>query len=81
MSLCRLLTWRLACVNSSNKSGSFEFSVPELDADAFFPIQISFQAQNSLSNMEIAGVVTVDGEKAVNFHAETQVSVEKYTIE
>ena len=78
----RLLSWRIPCINSDNKSGALEFSVPEIDGDSFFPIQVTFDSASTLSQIAITGVVQAEAPgQQVQFNADTQMSVEKYTIE
>jgi hypothetical protein len=81
----RQLVWRIPSIGSGNKSGALEFSVPELDPDVFFPLQISFESAQTLSGIQVEAVVQA-GEDAsagaeVAFHADTRMSVEKYTVE
>ncbi len=79
---CRTLTWIIPSIGSDNKSGTLEFSVPELDSDAFFPLQVTFEAKETLSQISITAVQQAEGEGAdVMFAADTQVSVESYTVE
>lgn len=78
----RVLNWRIPHIGSDNKSGALEFSVPEVDSDSLFPIEVSFSSGSTLSQIGITGVVQAEDEEAqVKFDEETQMSVEKYTIE
>lgn len=78
----KVLNWRIPQIGSDNKSGALEFSVPEVDGDSFFPIEVSFDSSSTLSQIRITGVVQAENEEAqVKFDEETQMSVEKYTIE
>lgn len=82
MSASRVLNWRIPHIGSANKSGALEFSVPEVDSDSLFPIEVSFSSGSTLSQIGITGVVQAEDEEAqVKFDEETQMSVEKYTIE
>lgn len=47
-----VLNWRLPLVDSSNKEGSMEFSIPAIPTD-FFPIRISFASSKSYCNIEV----------------------------
>lgn len=78
----QMLSWRIPQITSENQSGSLEFSIPEVDPDSFFPIEVSFDSGSTLSRIGIVGVVQAENpEQEVEFHADTSMSVEKYTIE
>ena len=78
----QMLSWRIPQITPENQSGSLEFSIPEVDPDSFFPIEVSFDSGATLSRMGIVGVVQAENpEQEVEFHADTSMSVEKYTIE
>lgn len=47
-----LLNWRLPLVDSSNKDGSMEFSIPGNPAD-FFPVSVTFFSSKSYCNIEV----------------------------
>jgi len=79
----KVLNWRIPLVDSdAHSSGSLEFKLPEVDADSFYPIQISFEAENTISNIQVEGVVQAESqENEVPFEVHTAVGVEKYVIE
>ncbi|XP_026682030.1 coatomer subunit delta-like [Diaphorina citri] len=47
------LTWSLALIDSSNKSGALEFSAPSASQSDFFPLQVSFSCNQSYANIKI----------------------------
>jgi len=75
------LLWHIGSITDANKSGTLEFSVPEMDGDAFFPLQVQFEATSTLSQISIQQVQQADGGAEVAFAADTQVGVESYTVE
>jgi hypothetical protein len=75
------LSWNIGSITDDNKSGTLEFSVPEIDGDSFFPLQVQFEANSTLSQISIEAVQQADGGEEVAFAADTQVSVESYTVE
>ena len=78
----KLLHWRIATIDENNRNGSMEFKVPEIDGDEFFPIQITFDATSTLSQLAVTGVVQAENqEQQVKYDCETLVGVEKYTVE
>ncbi|KAJ1944625.1 Coatomer subunit delta, partial [Linderina pennispora] len=50
-------------VDTSNKDGSLDFSVPGDDAGAFFPVMISFACSKSYYDLDITGIATPDGQQ------------------
>jgi len=51
-----MMCWHFDQVDSSNSTGSLEFSIPGSDADAFFPIQIGFRSETLLCPIQITGI-------------------------
>lgn len=51
-----VLNWRLPLVDSSNKNGSMEFTVPAIPSD-FFPVNVSFYSSKSYCNIEVSRVL------------------------
>jgi len=76
----KVLTWSIAEVTPDNKTGSFEFGVPELDADSFYPININFSSLQTLSGLRVESVVNTDDSQLHEYTADYTLGVEKYTI-
>jgi hypothetical protein len=75
------IVWRIPEITEENTTGAFEFSVPELEDEVFFPVQIDFSSSVPLSGISIDSVHQVDDEsQRVSFQAETNVTVEKFTV-
>jgi len=53
-----MMCWHHDLIDQSNASGSIEFSIPGVDVDAFFPVQISFQSKNLLCPIDITNVTS-----------------------
>ena len=53
-----MLCWHHDKIDSSNGTGSLEFSIPGHDVDAFFPCQISFRSDSLLCPVQIASVTS-----------------------
>lgn len=51
-----MLCWHQDSVDSSNSTGSLEFSIPGGDVDAFFPVQVSFRSESLMCPIEIESV-------------------------
>ncbi|XP_054717160.1 coatomer subunit delta-like [Uloborus diversus] len=72
------LTWKLPVIDSSNKTGSMEFSCPGKASD-FFPISIEFESSQSYCNVKVTDVFTLD-EQPVNYSSETAFLTQKYEV-
>uniref|UniRef100_F6QY24 Coatomer subunit delta n=1 Tax=Ciona intestinalis TaxID=7719 RepID=F6QY24_CIOIN len=75
-----ILEWCLPVINSSNTTGSMEFSIPG-SPDDFFPINVSFHATKRLfTGIEVGHVEFAQGGSPVKFSTETALLVDKYEI-
>jgi len=61
--------------------GRLEFSVPEMDADDFFPLQISFSSTDTYSGIRVEAVTDTESDSAVDFHQNVSLSAEQFTVE
>lgn len=48
------LVWSVDSVDSSNATGSLEFQIAQRDEDAFFPVQVSFKAMETLCDVRVS---------------------------
>jgi hypothetical protein len=53
-----MMCWHFDVIDSSNSSGSMEFSIAGHNTDAFFPIQVGFTSETLLCPIEVTGVVS-----------------------
>jgi hypothetical protein len=74
------LTWVIGEA-APGASGSFEFSVPELDSEKFFPIDISFNSTSTFTGLQAVGVQHAESGDDLPFECTTQCSVEAFVIE
>lgn len=75
-----VLAWSMPILDSSNKTGSMEFSAPNCNPDDFFPLQVSFVSKQSYANLKILEVLQVDDDSPVKYSSETVLFSEKYEI-
>lgn len=74
------LLWRLDRIDAENSAGSMEFTLPaELDAERFFPIQVTFQSANTYCGFGVEGVSNPDGTPA-EYHYSATLLVDDYTV-
>ncbi|KAJ3661958.1 hypothetical protein Zmor_006330 [Zophobas morio] len=74
------LTWSLPLIDSSNKSGSLEFSAPRSIPNDFFPLTVVFCAKSSYANIKIVDVLMVDDDSPVKYSVENVLFPDKYEI-
>lgn len=48
------LLWQPSVIDSSNKTGSMEFSVPMGTSSQFFPVQVSFHTNQSYARLAVS---------------------------
>ncbi|XP_035213622.1 coatomer subunit delta-like [Stegodyphus dumicola] len=72
------LLWKLPVIDSSNKTGSMEFSCSGKPSD-FFPISVEFESLSSYCNIKVGDVVTLDNEP-VKYFSESVFFTEKYEV-
>eukprot|EP00565_Helicotheca_tamesis_P000624 CAMPEP_0185729418 /NCGR_PEP_ID=MMETSP1171-20130828/5704_1 /TAXON_ID=374046 /ORGANISM="Helicotheca tamensis, Strain CCMP826" /LENGTH=544 /DNA_ID=CAMNT_0028398253 /DNA_START=83 /DNA_END=1717 /DNA_ORIENTATION=- len=53
-----VMCWHHDIIDSSNSSGSLEFSIGGSDVDAFFPVEIRFSSQSLLCPIQVASVTS-----------------------
>lgn len=75
-----LLQWNLPIVDSSNKSGTLEFSIPSSIPGDFFPVQVTFSSKIPYAELQIQQVLLVDDEQATKFSSETILYTDKYEV-
>ncbi len=75
-----MLCWHHDVIDSSNSSGSLEFSIGGDDADAFFPVQVMFKSQSFLCPIEITGVTSAATGAAIPNNTEKSVGLDAYVI-
>ena len=74
------LVWSLHLVDSSNPSGSLEFSILQRNTDAFFPIQVQFSSRQLYCNLEVVSVKTLDSGSPIIYGLTKGMSSDEYVI-
>lgn len=75
------LVWEIPLIDKSNSTGSLEFNIPQRNADAFFPITVSFSSQKLFCNVDVTSVKTADGSSPILYGISSSLSTEEYSIE
>mmetsp|Transcript_12055 Transcript_12055/g.28240 ORF Transcript_12055/g.28240 Transcript_12055/m.28240 type:complete len:518 (+) Transcript_12055:397-1950(+) len=75
------LVWEVDMVDASNKTASLEFNVQQKDADAFFPIMVSFRSKQLHAGVQVATVVHSETGAPVQFGVTESVTTDTYKVE
>lgn len=71
--------WRISSIDSSNASGSFEFTVAGRAHD-FFPVNVKFVSETSYCDIQVAGVASAATTEPVKHSVDVNFSTDKYEI-
>jgi coatomer subunit delta len=75
------VVWQIPLIDSSNSSGSFEFTITQKQSDAFFPININFSSSQLLCDLEVVTVTNPNSSTPIQYGLSKLMSTEEYTIE
>jgi hypothetical protein len=75
-----MMVWHHDVVDSSNSTGSLEFSIAGSDVDAFFPVQIVFKSDTFMCPIEITGVTSVANGASIPNSLTRSVMPDSYTV-
>lgn len=50
-----VVKWNLDLIDASNPNGQFEFTVPAMDPDSFFPVSVDFSSNKTFIDMSVLG--------------------------
>ncbi|XP_053409072.1 coatomer subunit delta-like isoform X2 [Mercenaria mercenaria] len=74
-----VLLWNLTVIDSSNKTGSMEFSVGG-HPDDFFPVSVSFVSKKSYCDIQITDIKLLEDDSPAKYSSEVCFYVDKYEI-
>lgn len=72
--------WRLALIDESNSQGSLEFSTASVDANAFFPINVSFSSKFTYAPVTVSQVTMTSSGANVEYGHEVSLVPETFSI-
>lgn len=75
------LRWTIDMIDSSNKSGSMEFTIAQKNPDAFFPVNVNFSSQELFCKLDVAAVTAADGQTPIMYGLSKGMSSEEYVVE
>lgn len=74
------LVWEIDVIDSSNSSGSLEFSVQQRDSDAFFPINVNFSSQQLYCKVDVVTVKSLTSDAPIMYGLSKAMSSDEYVI-
>lgn len=74
------IVWTLPVIDSSNSTGTLEFTVPNGHADHFFPVNVRFHSDNLFAELAVEGAQKMDSGSPVVYSVETRLLSDKYEI-
>ena len=75
------LLWQIELMDDTNRSGSMEFVVsPGAPAEAFFPVDVTFDAGRTLCEISVAGVTDVDSGAPVKYGMRCALVADGYQV-
>jgi coatomer subunit delta len=74
------MVWELDLIDKSNSTGSLEFTIAQKNADAFFPITVSFESQKLFCNIDVASVTNADGSAPIQYGLQKSMGADEYII-
>lgn len=77
----KCLYWSIPEISEQNSSGGFEFKIPEVDGESFFPINITFSSDSLVSGLQATAVKRVEGGANVDYAQEISLTTDKFVIE
>lgn len=73
--------WQIPLIDSSNGSGSFEFSINQKNTDDFFPITVQFSSSQLLCQLDVVSVTNPSTNLPIQYGLTKLMSTEEYVIE
>eukprot|EP01037_Dinobryon_pediforme_P018438 gene18438-18713_t len=74
------LLWEIDLIDSSNSTGTLEFTIQQRNADAFFPISVQFSSKQLYCSVDVAAVKALTGGAPIQYGLTKSLSSEEYTI-
>lgn len=74
------LIWDISLIDSSNTSGSLEFTIAQKDAEAFFPITVGFSSQKLYCGCDVVSVHATQSGAPLMYGFTKALSAEEYVI-
>lgn len=76
----RVLEWQLPVINSTNKNGLLECTLPGSDASGFFPVMASFVGEKLICGVDVLDVQNLELQAPSIFSKEVLLTSDEYTV-
>ncbi|CAN0055280.1 unnamed protein product [Ectocarpus sp. 8 AP-2014] len=74
------LLWTMDLLDQSNRTGSLEFNIASRDAEAFFPITVTFASNQLFCDVQVAGVTNTETESPIQYGYTASLTADSYTV-
>lgn len=74
------LVWQNELVDDSNRNGSMEFVLQNVDPEGIYPIEVQFASTSLFCQIGVAGVVTCSGEEPVRYAVKSMLNSDTYEV-
>ena len=75
------LIWQNELVDDSNRSGSMEFVLSNVDPEGIYPIEVEFGSSNLFCQIGVAGVVSCGDNQPVRYAVRSMLQTDSYIVE
>ena len=75
------LIWQNELVDDSNRNGSMEFVLSNVDPDGIYPIEVHFSSQKLFCQIGVGGVVGCADNQPVRYAARSMLQTDTYVVE
>ena len=76
-----VMLWHLDLIDSSNSTGTLEFTIPGGDAEAFFPLEVAFYSEKLFCEVGVGGVRQIDDQAAIRYGTSSSLVTESFIVE
>ena len=74
------LYWTIDMIDSSNDTGSLEFTIQQRDTDAFFPVNVEFSSPGLYCDLEVQSVINAGSGAAIQYGLSKGLGTDEYTV-
>jgi len=76
-----VMLWHLDLIDSSNSTGTLEFTISGNDTEAFFPVEVAFYSAKLFCDVEVEGVRSVDGQEPIRYGSTRSLVTDSFVVE
>lgn len=76
-----IMLWHLDLIDSSNSTGTLEFTIPGDDAEAFFPLEVAFYSEKIFCDVAVDAVRGVDDQEPIRYASSRSLVTDSFIVE